>query len=188
VTSPPDTSKNTKLRLLLLAVVLIGLFAAGKYTGVADDVDAERVRELMAAAGPWGFALYTAVFAAGEFMHIPGLVFIAAGILFWGQALGFLLALTASVVSVCCSFAVVRLLGGTPLARLDKPWAKRMLARLDDKPIRTVFVLRLCLWLAPPLNYALALTRVSFRDYAIGSALGLILPVAAATLLFDWLF
>jgi uncharacterized membrane protein YdjX (TVP38/TMEM64 family) len=62
-----------------------------------------------------------------------------------------------------------------------------MLGHLDARPIRTVFALRLVLWLAPALNYALALTRARFRDYAIGSALGLILPVAGAAILFDWL-
>ena len=38
---------------------------------------------------------------------------------------------------------------------------------------RTVAILRAILAMAPPLNYALALTGVSLRDYVIGSAIGL---------------
>ena len=63
-----------------------------------------------------------------------------------------------------------------------------MLARLDERPVTTVIVLRTLLWLAPPLNYALALSSIRFRHYLIGSALGLLLPVAGAALFFDWLF
>jgi uncharacterized membrane protein YdjX (TVP38/TMEM64 family) len=40
---------------------------------------------------------------------------------------------------------------------------------------------------APPLNYALAMTGVRFRDHLIGSALGLPLPIAAIALALDWL-
>lgn len=176
------------LRLAILISVLVALFVVGRYTGVAEKMDAESIRELVHGAGVWGWALYIATFAGGEFVHIPGMVFVAAGILIYGQVVGFGLAWLASVVSVCFSFVVVRRLGGTPLGNIDRPWAKRILGQLDAQPIRTVVVLRLLLWLAPPLNYALALTHVRFRDYLIGSALGLIAPVAGVALLFDWLF
>ena len=176
------------IRLALLISILVALFLVGRYTGVAENMDAESIRELIRSAGVWGWALYIATNAGGEFIHIPGMVFVLAGILIYGQVVGFGLAWMASVVSVCFSFVVVRRLGGTPLASVEKPWVKRILGRLNAQPIRTVVVLRLVLWLAPPLNYALALTNVRFRDYLIGSALGLIAPVAGVAILFDWLF
>jgi uncharacterized membrane protein YdjX (TVP38/TMEM64 family) len=176
------------IRLALLISILVALFLVGRYTGVAEHLDAESIRELVRSAGAWGWALYIATFAGGEFIHIPGMVFVLAGILIYGQVIGFGLAWMASVVSVCFSFVVVRRLGGTPLGNVEKPWVKRILGRLNAQPIRTIVVLRLLLWLAPPVNYALALTTVRFRDYLIGSALGLIAPVAGVAILFDWLF
>ena len=142
------------IRLALLISILVALFLVGRYTGVAENVDAESIRELIRSAGVWGWALYIATFAGGEFIHIPGMVFVLAGILIYGQVVGFGLAWMASVVSVCFSFVVVRRLGGTPLANVEKPWVKRILGRLNAQPIRTVVVLRLVLWLAPPLNNA----------------------------------
>jgi uncharacterized membrane protein YdjX (TVP38/TMEM64 family) len=118
---------------------------------------------------------------------VPGLVFVVAGILVYGKAVGFAVVLVSAVTSVCFSFFIVRRIGGTPLKRSENRWLKRTLANLESHPLRTVFVLRLLLWMAPPLNYALALTPVRFSHYAFGSLLGLILPVAGATLLFDWL-
>lgn len=175
-------------RLIALAALLIGLFAVGKLSGLTDAIDAERIRSAVKAAGPWGFALYVGVFAAGLFLHIPGMIFVAAGVLAYGKAAGFPAALFASVGSVCFSFGAVRVMAGKPLVRIERPFVRRMLGRLDSSPIKTVVALRLVLWLAPGLNYALALSSLRFRDYLLGSFLGLIVPVGAATLLFDWFF
>ena len=78
--------------------------------------------------------------------------------------------------------------GGRALSQLERPFLKRILQKLDERPIRAVLVLRMLLWLAPALNYTLAMTDLRFRDYLIGSALGLVIPVAGATLFFDWMF
>ena len=56
------------------------------------------------------------------------------------------------------------------------------------RPILTVALLRLFLWVAPPINYALALSTVRYRDYAAGSALGLAIPTALAAVVFGYLF
>jgi uncharacterized membrane protein YdjX (TVP38/TMEM64 family) len=128
------------------------------------------------------------VFTGGELLHVPGMVFVAAGILAYGRAVGFFVVLAAAIVSVCTAFLLVRTVGGRALAGVERPFVRRALAHLDAHPVRTVFLLRLVLWLAPPLNYALALTNLRFRDYLAGSVLGLIAPVGGAALLFDWLF
>jgi uncharacterized membrane protein YdjX (TVP38/TMEM64 family) len=62
-----------------------------------------------------------------------------------------------------------------------------MLARVDERPLLAVTALRSVLWMTPALTYALALTRVRFRDYIAGTALGLALPIAAMSVFFDWL-
>jgi uncharacterized membrane protein YdjX (TVP38/TMEM64 family) len=179
--------RNLKLRLLLLAGILLSLFAAGKYFGIGERLSIEGVRELVQSAGAWGWMLYIAIFATGEFLHVPGLVFVAAAILIYGKLGGFALAYLGAVISVSVSFALVRRIGGTLLQQSETPWLRRALARLDRNPIGTVFVLRLFLWLAPPLNYVLALAPLRFSHYLIGSALGLLPPLAGAALLFDWL-
>jgi len=39
----------------------------------------------------------------------------------------------------------------------------------------------------PPLNYALAMSGIRFRDYLVGTLLGLPLPIMAYCLFFDYL-
>ena len=117
---------------------------------------------------------------------MPGLVFVGAAILAYGQFYGGLAGYLGAVVSVSVSFWVVRLVGGQPLAEVKRPFLKRWLDRLDARPVRSVFVLRLLLWMAPPLNYALAMSSVRYRDYLIGSAMGLVIPITLVSLLFHW--
>jgi len=103
-----------KYGFFLVLVLFFGLFALSTYTGLTD-LNAESISTQVERAGVWGFIFYNLIFAGGEFIHIPGMVFVAAGILVYGKVLGFVLALIASVVSVCFSFLVVRAIGGKPL-------------------------------------------------------------------------
>ncbi len=186
--NPPATNDRTKLRLLAVALLLGVLYLVGKYTGIIDKIDITTIRRTVEEAGGWGFAVFVAVFAVGVLLQVPGMLFVATGILVYGKTTGFFANLTGAIVAVCASFIMVRTVGGKALGEVKRPWMKRMLERLDDKPIRWLMVLRLIAFISPPLNYALALTRLRFRDYAIGSALGLVTPMAVVTLMFDWLF
>ena len=73
------------------------------------------------------------------------------------------------------------------LLAIRRPFIRRWLARVDERPVLAVAGLRSVFWMTPALTYALAFTRVGFRDYMIGTALGLALPVAAMSVFFDWL-
>ncbi len=185
----PDEKQKSGInwwRMALLALLMGALWAFGEMSGLTDDFDVERIRTMVRSAGAIGMIVYVIIFAAGELIHIPGIVFVLAGLVSWGQLLGYPIALVASVVSVSVSFFIVRIVGGRALAGLNRPMLRRILDNLDQRPIRTVLILRLILWMAPPLNYALAMTDVRYRDYVIGSALGLAPPILVITLLFDW--
>ena len=174
-----------KYGLYLVILLFVGLYALSKYMGLTDW-DIENIRIQVEKTRFWSPIFYIAIFAVGEFIHIPGIVFVAVGILVYGKLLGFVLTFIASVVSVCFSFLVIRAIGGKPLSQIERPFFKKILAKLDRYPIRVVLILRLFLFLAPALNCTLALTNVRFRDYLIGSALGLLLPLGGVSLLFDW--
>lgn len=181
--SPP--SRSSRWRMAALALFFVGSFAVAKLTGITDDVDVDVVRGFMESAGVWGFFAFVAIFALGELMHIPGMVFVGAAALAYGDALGIAAAYTGAVASVITSFFVVRAIGGQPLAGAKRPWMKKILARLDRQPVRTVAFLRFLFWLSPALNYGLAMSSVRFREYLVGSAIGLAIPIPLVVLLFD---
>lgn len=188
VLDPLDESPTSSVaRVVILVVLLVGLVILGKVTGVAEKTSVEDVQQLAQSAGAWGALLLIVAFALGELLHIPGLVFVFAGVLAYGQVWGGVVGYVGGVVSVCFSFAVVRGVGGKALDTIKKPWVKRVLKSLDTNPIRTVVILRVVLWMSPQLNYALALTGISFRNYLIGSAFGLIWPIGIMVLFFEQL-
>ena len=59
---------------------------------------------------------------------------------------------------------------------------RRLFAQLEAHPVRTVALLRLLTVMFPPVTSALALTRLSARDHALGSLLGLPLPITGMLL------
>jgi uncharacterized membrane protein YdjX (TVP38/TMEM64 family) len=188
VEQPPRPQGLLRYRWVLaiaLVVVLVGLIHA---TGLGERLDSvERVRTWVLGAGGWGLALFLGLFALGALAHMPGVLFLAAAMFIYPSWQGGVVAFVGAVLAVTVSFLVFRSVGGQPLGGLRQPLLRRVLRHLDDRPIRTVFLLRLILWLAPVVSSALALSSVRLRDYVVGSALGLALPIAAFALLFDFI-
>jgi uncharacterized membrane protein YdjX (TVP38/TMEM64 family) len=186
MTSSPHDRRRLA-RLAALGAIFVALAVVGHFTPAREWLSPARLRPLIASLGLAGAALFVAIFAIGELLHVPGLVFVAVAVLAYGRLWGGLLAFAAAVGSVCVSFAVVRGVGGQALAGIERPLLRRLLDRLEAWPVRTVVVLRTVFVLSPPLNYALALSPIRFRDYLVGSAIGLVLPIGAAVVFFDWL-
>lgn len=180
-------SRARLLRLALLAAVVITLVVVRYTTSFGASLSTAHIRDLVQHAGAAGIALFILAFCVGELLHVPGLVFVGAAVLAWGRLAGAVAAYVAALVALSVSFAVVRAIGGQPLGEIRQPRLRAVLARLEQRPIATVAVLRLFLLLAPALNYALALSPVRYGDYLAGSAIGLVIPVAAASTLLEYL-
>ena len=103
----------------------------------------------------------------------------------WGHVRGWLLALVMAPLSCSLSFLVVRKIGGQVLADVQWSFVAKMMARLEEWPVRTVVTLRLCFFLAPAINYLLALSAVSFRDFFVGTVAGLAVPLSVAVFFID---
>ena len=169
------TSMKTWLRLLLLAAFLIGVYAIGKMTGFTHELTVDGIRESMRQAGVAGFFVFVATFSVGQLLYIPGFVFVMVAGLAYGPFWGAIASLIAANISVAVSFWIVRSIGGQPLKdlRIKKPFLQKPLDHLEDRPIRSMIIIRLFLWAIPPVNYTLAMSGVSFRDYMIAAAIGM---------------
>ncbi len=176
------------LRLVLLGALVAALLIVRYGTHFGASLSTAYLRDVVQRAGVAGVGVFVVAFACGELLHVPGMVFVAAAVLSWGRVAGGAVAYVGALVAVSLAFVIVRGVGGQPLAELRRPRLQAILAHLDERPIRTVALLRLVLWLAPAVTYALALSRIRYRHYVAGSAIGLALPVAAAAALFELYF
>jgi uncharacterized membrane protein YdjX (TVP38/TMEM64 family) len=174
----PTRRAPSRGRLVLLALLFVALFVVGYLLDAPAYLTEERIVRLVEEAGPWGFVTFAALFALAELVHVPGILFIAIGSMLWGPWAGAAISYVSALLSISVAFVVVRRVGGQPLAAMERPWLRLAMLRLETRPIATVAVLRLVFFMLPALNYVLALTPVRFRDFVVGSALGLVPGVA----------
>lgn len=168
-------------------VVVLSLLALAPFvaqaSGLTSNLTVANLRELVGQAGGWGALLFFVVFVGAVVAQVPGVPFVALAPTLFQLPQAWVLCFVASNVAMLINFALVRRFGGQPLAQLENARLKRLLAQLDENPVRTVALLRTITVMFPPVTSALALTRVSSRDHAVGSALGMLVPVTAILLI-----
>lgn len=151
----------------------------------ASVLSPREVHRVMDDFGTLGIAIYVVGFALAELLHLPAMVFVTAGILKWGKFIGWLLSLVIAPLSCGFAFVVVRRVGGQALTNVRWTFVKKMLGRLDRRPVATVAILRTFLFLSPSLNYALALSSISLKHFMVGNFLGLFGPLSLTCLAID---
>jgi uncharacterized membrane protein YdjX (TVP38/TMEM64 family) len=182
------TSRGVIGRRLWLSLLIVSIaWIAASVAGATEYFTFESVRAWMEGDGRRGVLAFTLLFAVAQLLRVPSFVFIAAAVAVYGLYPGVLVGLIGALASALVSFTVVRAVAGQALAEIRLPLFRRLLDLVDDRPIVAIALLRLIFQTAPPLNYALAMTAVRWRDHLIGSFLGLPLPVTVMAFVFDWL-
>ena len=174
-------------RLFAVVLFLALLFAVFELSGLRAHFNLEFLRQQIIAHQFEGLLIFILLFSLGNLIQIPGWIFLAAAVLALGRAHGGLATYVAAMVSCVITFFVIRYVGRDALRQLDSPLTSRMLRHLDDRPLRSVVLARILFQTAPPLNYALAMSGVRFREYFLATLLGLPLPIFLYCVFFDYL-
>lgn len=171
-------SKATKIKLGLFLAIVGAFIAIKQFTPVGEQMTIENLQALIEPLGAWGLFLFVIAFGIGNLFQVPGFLFYSASFAMFGPVQGAMVAYVGSIAAVMVSFLFARHLGGKVLTEIKNERIQRILAKLEQSPVLVIGVLRALLWVAPPVNYALAFSSVSSRKYILGSCLGLILPIA----------
>jgi len=174
-------------RLFAVLAFLALLLAVFQLSGLRDNFSLAFLHQKFLENEASGLLIFIVLFAVGNLVQIPGWIFLAAAVLALGEVWGGVATYLAALVSCAFTFWLIRLLGGDALRQIKGNWARRVLAQLDARPVAGVVLLRTLLQTAPALNYALAMSGVRFRDYFIGTLLGLPLPITLYCVFFDYL-
>jgi uncharacterized membrane protein YdjX (TVP38/TMEM64 family) len=174
---PRNHIMKKTIRWILIIAVLAALYIGGRALGIDHYLHAENLRAAVASAGALGPLLFLAIFVGAVLAQIPGIPFVilAPALFHWPMAI--LLSFLASNIAVLLNFEIVRRISGNALSEIKNPRLRKILDTLDAHPVRAVFLLRLTTIMFPPVTGALALTNVSRRDHAVGSALGMVVPI-----------
>jgi phosphatidylserine/phosphatidylglycerophosphate/cardiolipin synthase-like enzyme/uncharacterized membrane protein YdjX (TVP38/TMEM64 family) len=165
------------LTLLVLVSVPVALAAAWRWWVPESQLEpAELARSLSSNLGSWARP-WTAplLFAAGSLAMLPVTALAAATGLVFAWPVAIPVAFTGSLLGALAGFAAGRQLGQSSLTRLAGRHARRLERWLANRGALSVAGLRL-VPVAPfqVVNALAGATTVRFRDYALGSALGLV--------------
>ena len=163
--------------LLLLAVItyVMLLTPTGALFRTAEGRSAlvRGLDTLVQSAGPLGPVLFVLIYTLGV-LFLPATPFTIAGAVIFGKFHGMLYNLAADTLGAAISFYLGKyFLHGVARGFLETrmPWLDRKAA---EDGFSVIFYLRIFWFPFIVLNYAAGATRIRFRDYFLGTALGIL--------------
>jgi uncharacterized membrane protein YdjX (TVP38/TMEM64 family) len=169
--------------LVLLVLLVVAMAVAAQ---VVDIPDGAALRQFVGGAGSAAPAVFAGICALGTAVFFPKPVLATAAGLLFGVAWGSVLAIAGFTAGAMIAFTVARKLGREAVA----PWLGERLHTLEEVFARRGVEATLVVRLLPVLPYALAnygagVTSVRGKDFALGTALGLVPSTVLAAVLGD---
>jgi len=162
------------VRIIALVALAAGIVIAIVYH---KAIHPAAIRDAIA-AHPLAPAIFIALQVAASLLFVPRTVLgIAAGLIF-GLVWGSVWASVGAVAGAAAGFALVRWFGVTGVLD-ESPGVGAMVKRAELGGWRAVAILRLTPLPHSVANTVLAMTNLSWRDYLLGSAIGM-LPMTLA--------
>lgn len=175
-------SDSSAKRRAVVRLILLVLFVAlvGTVGFLFAPTDLQAVRDWATGLGAGGAILFALGYAALTLTPVPkNLLTIAAGLV-WGFWLALGMVYVGALLGAAASFVIGRALGREAVERLTGARVARLDAALADRGFLAVLGARLVPVIPFTLiNYGAGLTAVRRRDYALGTAVGII-PGSAA--------
>jgi uncharacterized membrane protein YdjX (TVP38/TMEM64 family) len=162
--------KLRKLKPLLLVLFIVVLI----YLGRIFDFNA--LKESIASFGVLAPVVFMFVYAAITVMFVPATPFSILGGTIFGVGLGTLYSVIGATLGAAIAFLLVKWLGAK---HFQKILSKTNLAKYNDRiekhGFETILLLRLIpLFPFNALNFAMGLTKVKYRDFLLGTFVGII--------------
>jgi uncharacterized membrane protein YdjX (TVP38/TMEM64 family) len=176
----PETLRRRIVPLGLVVAGIAAVWLVARHMGF--DLDFVRVQAER--AGALGAVVFGLLFAGALLVGVPGVALIGVGVAVFGPVLGAVLSLVGGLTGMSLSFLLVRLAGAPSITPARWRRSEMILRRIEVRPLQTVAVLRVVFQLSQPVTYALAMTGIAYRDFLIGSMLGLVPTVAAFAIAF----
>jgi uncharacterized membrane protein YdjX (TVP38/TMEM64 family) len=169
---------NTKSKTVIKAVILVAFIVTAillvQFTPIKDYLTEEKLTGLKDAAGWWGPLVFIVMYAVGICLFLPGTLLTGLGAALFGPYLGTVVNWIGAMIGASAAFLIGRTLGREYAASLIGDKLKKYDDAIERNGFATVLYLRLVYFPFTPMNFGMGLTKVHFRDYFIGTGLGII--------------
>lgn len=176
---------NGRERWIKIAVVvaLVAAIVLVWRAGLVDYLTRERMRGWASWAGWWGPFAFVGLFAIGEVLHVPSVIFVVVASMVWSLPIALVTAYTGAMAASAVVFVVARYLVSGALQDAIRKRMPAEVKRYDDaletRGVRTVALIRLLTFMSPVMHWVLATSRVRFGDMMAGTAIGVLPGIVA---------
>ncbi len=182
---------------IVSAIVVIGLLAgvfilADQHTSfcpqcLLKNINPEVIRHYIEGFGPWAIAVYVGLYTVNTMTLIPPIAFmsLSAGALF-GPVWGTVALSLGAFCGTTATFFISRHLGGGLVDKFVKGRAEEFNKRFSENGFVVLLPIRLIGF--PPyefINYAVGLSKITYRDYIAATMLGMSPAIIIQVLLAD---
>ncbi len=176
------------LRIALFIGALLLLAALWRWTPLGDYLNMERIDGWMQLIADSRFTplILLALYLVAGLIVFPLVILVAATAMIFGPWLGVAYAIGGSIASALLTFWVGKYLGRDWLRRVAGSRIDRLDRWLSDRGILTVITVRV-IPIAPftVVNLVAGASRISFRDYTIGTVAGMTPGIVMMVLFLD---
>jgi uncharacterized membrane protein YdjX (TVP38/TMEM64 family) len=175
--APPTHRRRAGLRIILLAAIFVGGIALFRWSPLSAYANPQAVADFFRSLGtPWWSPLvFVPLYAATTALGMPGTVPTLAGGAIFGVARGMLFNTIGANLGALGAFLIARYLGREFVERALKGKGAALDEKIGEHGFSTMLYLRL-IPLVPfnALNFSAGVSRVSLRDYVLGTLIGMI--------------
>ncbi|MCP4629597.1 MAG: TVP38/TMEM64 family protein [bacterium] len=173
---PGNRGKAILKAAILLVFVVAAIFLV-RYTPIKDYLSVEALGRFLDAVGIWAPVVFMVIYAGGVCLFLPGTLLTGLGAAIFGAYWGFVYVWFGAMAGASIAFWIGRTLGREFSSSLIGDKLKKYDDAIERNGFATVLYLRLVYFPFTPMNFGMGLTKVHFRDYFLGTGLGIIVGI-----------
>ena len=170
----PKNRKNAVMKAIILLLFIVAAIFLVRFTPIKNYLTAEALGRFLESAGFWAPIIFIFIYAAGVCFFLPGTLLTGLGGAIFGAYWGFLWVWLGAMAGASAAFFIGRTLGREIASSLIGDKLKKYDDGIERNGFATVLYLRLVYFPFTPMNFGMGLTKVHFKDYLIGTGLGII--------------
>jgi uncharacterized membrane protein YdjX (TVP38/TMEM64 family) len=171
--SKPGNRRSALVKAILLIAFVISAFVLIRFTPVRGYLTAEELGRFLDTAGLWAPLVFVLVYAGGICLFVPATLLTGLGAAIFGPYRGFLYVWIGAMAGASAAFLIARSLGREFAASMIGDRLKKYDDAIERNGFATVLYLRLIYFPFTALNFGMGITKVRFRDFFLGTALGI---------------
>jgi uncharacterized membrane protein YdjX (TVP38/TMEM64 family) len=176
-------AKRIILKFCLFLVFVCGAVILSNLGPLRESLTAERLGHFLVVKGMWGPILFMLLYGIGVALFVPGIVLTGLGAALFGTYWGFLYTWGGAVLGAGLAFLIARVLARDFVSSRIGDRLRHYDDAIGRNGFTAVLYLRLLCSPFTPTCFALGVTKVRFRDYLLGTGLGIVIATFAVTFL-----